>query len=185
MRHPTLAAQELWQQWNPKNFFPLKMWVLTHILWTSEPSCLFRLLLNVWQHDTMHQSLIFAMMEPKFVILTNTAIQKGKTVLMCWMELHHQLLFEPGRTPALGPAFRASPLTPPDLRRMRRCLFSQTVSHKHTLVSSRSYTPCCWLQLLMGITAYQPKWELCEQTFNAPFSTKYFRQKKLANDPGI
>lgn len=145
MRHPTLAAQELWLQLNPKNFFPLKIWVLSHILWTSEPSRLFRLLLNIWQRDTMHQSLIFAMIEPKFAILTNMAIQKGKTVLMCWMELHHQLLFEPGRTPALGPAFRASPLTPQDIRRMCRCLFCQTVSHKHTLVSS--YTPCCWLQL--------------------------------------
>ena len=177
MRRPTSAAQELWQQWNPKNFFPLKIRVLTHILWTFEPSCLFRLLLNVWQRDTMHQSLIFAMMEPKFAILTNMAIQKGKTVLMCWMELHHQLLFEPGRTPALGPASRPSPLTPQDLRRMRRCSVCQTVSHKHILVSGCSYTPCCWLRLLMGITAYQPKWELREQTFNALFPTKYFRQK--------
>lgn len=49
----------------------------------------------------MHQSLIFAMMEPKFAIPTNKNIQEGKAVLICWMKLHHQLLFEPGRTPAL------------------------------------------------------------------------------------
>lgn len=177
MRHPALAAQELWQQWNLNNFFPLKIWVLTYILWTPEPSRLFRLLLNVWQRDTMHQSLIFAMMEPKFALLTNTAIQKGKTALMCWMELHHQLLFEPGGTPALGPAFRASPLAPQDFRRMRRCSFCQTVGHKHTLASGCSCTPRYWLWLLTGITAYQPKWELCEQIFNALFPTKYFRQK--------
>lgn len=106
MRHPALAAQELWQQWNLKNFFPLKIWVLTYILWTPEPSRLFRLLLNVWQRGTMHQSLIFAMMEPRFALLTNTAIQKGKTVLMCWMELHHQLLFEPGGDSSLGSSFQ-------------------------------------------------------------------------------
>lgn len=176
MRHPTLAVQELWQQWNNKfwfGFFPFQIWVLTHILWTSELSCLFRLLLNVWQRDTMHQSLIFVMMEPKFAIFTNTAIQKGKSVLMCWMELHHPLLFESGRTPGLVPAFRASPLTPQALRRMCRCSFHQT----HNLVSGCSCAPCCWLWLLMGITAYEPKPELCEQTFNAQFPTKYFRQK--------
>lgn len=178
MRHPTLAAQELWQQWNPKNFFPLKIWVLIHNLWTSEPSCLFRLLLNVWQRDTMHQSLIFTMMELKFAILTNVAIQKEITMLMCWMELHHQLVFGPGRTPALGLAFRASPLTPQDLRRMRRCLFCETEPQAHPGERLLLHTlPLAPAVLLMGITAYQPKWELCEQTCNALFPTKYFRQK--------
>lgn len=101
MRHPILAAQELWQKLNPKNFFSFKIGVLTQGLWTSEPSHLFGLLLNVWQKDTMHQSLIFSMMKPKFAILTNKNIQEEKAVLICWMKLHHQLLFEPGRTPAL------------------------------------------------------------------------------------
>lgn len=110
MGHPILATQELWQKRNPKIFFYLKIGILTQVLWTSEPSHLFGLLLNVWQKDTMHQSLTFSVMETKFAILTNKNIQEEKAVLIFWIKLHHQQPFEPGKTPALVPLSGHLPL---------------------------------------------------------------------------
>lgn len=115
------------------------------------------------------------MMEPKFAILTNKNIQEEKSVLICWMELHHQLLFEPGRTPALVlPSGH-----PPLLRKDARVLIQpkcepqahpgeQPLPHI-LLLAPASLWNNCW--------SAQVRANLREQTFSALFPTKYFRQK--------
>lgn len=178
MRHPSLAAQELWQKWNCKIFFfSLKIWVLTHVLWTSEPSHLFGLLLNIWQYQTQCIKALFLQWWSPSVLFWQIQLFRRKKSCQCaeWSCITSCSLNQAGLQP--WSCFQGIPLPPQGLGRMRGCSFSQSASHKHTLVSGRSHTSCCWLRLRTGIIADQPQSELHQQTFNARLPTKYFRQK--------